>query len=583
MTIKFKCPHCQKPLGVKDHLAGKKAPCPSCKQTVTIPAPVSQPADLEAFAASAFADQPAAAAAPKETTRTIEFTCLYCDELVKVSADLGGKQAPCPACKRIVKVPLPKDDKPKDWRTADKRGPSGARRDTEAAPEGAWGAGSATTVSRQTLVETGAVQEEREPVTVGQWIKRGLLLLLVLGLAVGGWFGLRAYWSTSQQREALAKALEYLKPDAKVKLPVSWWVAELRRVEGEHALRANKPVKDALEAFHRAREPFLQRAGQKGSSENDQDAFLIDLALTQVELGGNQDEIDGKVRLKWEDAVKEVRQTLQCLVSEDARVFALRQVCNKFVAKGQIQPALSLARQLTPDVNNDAPTLAPQVALMMTQVDEQEVAALLPEPRGQAAKTVERLAWAEGKARKGDLKKARAYAQLPGLALDRFRALLAVAAVTVDGPQAAEAREDVEAALKMLASELREARFTEWDLLELYRLGARAGLSEKIEPLARQLPNKALRGRAELELFRARLAETQGQAEESLLKQAFNAKDAAKDPPLAHVLGVEAFARHNTRTGGSAGVMKFLEGLEPETFRPFGYLGVALGVQDAGR
>ena len=32
MTIKFPCPHCKKMLSVKEHLAGKKAACPACKQ-----------------------------------------------------------------------------------------------------------------------------------------------------------------------------------------------------------------------------------------------------------------------------------------------------------------------------------------------------------------------------------------------------------------------------------------------------------------------------------------------------------------------------------------------------------------------
>ena len=37
MAIKFKCPFCDRPLIVKDELAGKKGPCPGCKKVVTIP------------------------------------------------------------------------------------------------------------------------------------------------------------------------------------------------------------------------------------------------------------------------------------------------------------------------------------------------------------------------------------------------------------------------------------------------------------------------------------------------------------------------------------------------------------------
>src|ERR1051326_8549258 len=35
--ISFRCPHCDKPLNVKDELAGKSGKCPSCKQTAQVP------------------------------------------------------------------------------------------------------------------------------------------------------------------------------------------------------------------------------------------------------------------------------------------------------------------------------------------------------------------------------------------------------------------------------------------------------------------------------------------------------------------------------------------------------------------
>src|SRR5437879_5433237 len=106
MAIRFKCPHCHKPLSVKDHLAGKKAACPVCKKSMTIPSPLSVPADVEAFAAEALAEKPAEAAAAPASTQTIEFTCPFCDEELKLSADLAGKKTPCPSCTRVITVPL---------------------------------------------------------------------------------------------------------------------------------------------------------------------------------------------------------------------------------------------------------------------------------------------------------------------------------------------------------------------------------------------------------------------------------------------------------------------------------------------
>src|SRR5262249_4452386 len=122
VSIKFSCPHCKKALTVKDQHAGRRAPCPACKKPVIIPAPVGKPADLEASAAAALPGEPAAAPPPVQSR--IEFTCSFCDEKVSVTADLAGKRTPCPECRRIVKVPEPQDNKPKDWRTIDTRRPS---------------------------------------------------------------------------------------------------------------------------------------------------------------------------------------------------------------------------------------------------------------------------------------------------------------------------------------------------------------------------------------------------------------------------------------------------------------------------
>src|SRR5687768_8353102 len=106
MAIRFKCPHCQKALAVKDHLGGKKAACPVCKKAIVIPAPVSMPADLEEFAASALADDAAKAAveaAKADENKTIDFNCSFCDEELHLPLSEAGKKTPCPECRRIIK------------------------------------------------------------------------------------------------------------------------------------------------------------------------------------------------------------------------------------------------------------------------------------------------------------------------------------------------------------------------------------------------------------------------------------------------------------------------------------------------
>src|SRR4051794_4281027 len=116
MPIRFKCPSCQKALSVKDEYAGKRAACPACKKPMQIPAPVKHE-DAEALAMSAFADAPKPAAiVEKAVGQPVKMECPWCMEEVEFAADTRGKQVPCPQCTRIVKVPLLKEDKPKDWR-----------------------------------------------------------------------------------------------------------------------------------------------------------------------------------------------------------------------------------------------------------------------------------------------------------------------------------------------------------------------------------------------------------------------------------------------------------------------------------
>src|ERR1700693_734956 len=113
MAIKFQCPHCKKSLNVRDQLAGKRAACPGCKQSITIPAneaAVPSP-EMEDLAAAALADEPVARGVPK----TVDFKCYYCDEELHIDVALAGKQTPCPECGRIIKVPVPAKVAEEDW------------------------------------------------------------------------------------------------------------------------------------------------------------------------------------------------------------------------------------------------------------------------------------------------------------------------------------------------------------------------------------------------------------------------------------------------------------------------------------
>jgi len=207
MAINFNCPHCKKALKVKDEsLAGKKAACTGCKKIIVIPKPASAVAaaeDLEALALAALAEPKEAKV---EVAQTFDFECPQCGESIKMSREFAGKNAPCPECRRIIRVPMPKTKDPAEWRQTNDNLPSAARRDTEPAPEGAWEPSRAKGVSAQALAEAGVLPKKRRPQrTRRQKIRLGVYfgvpLLLLGGIAV---FVLM-YLSQNKQDEMVAK------------------------------------------------------------------------------------------------------------------------------------------------------------------------------------------------------------------------------------------------------------------------------------------------------------------------------------------------------------------------------------------
>ncbi len=617
MSIKFSCPHCHKELNVKDHAAGKRAPCPACKKILTVPAPISRPADIEELAAAAFSEQPPAPA-PDRPTATIAFTCFFCDTKVQVSAELAGKQTSCPECRRIVKVPALQKQDPKDWRKVDTRLPAGARRDTEPAPEGTWGTGSVGTVSHQALLEAAALPQVRKRWTSRQWTKLGAAVAACVGvIGIASWIIIHRL-GQSRQTEALAKALQSVDAEGKVGFET---VAEVRRAAGEYYLRADRA--DLANAqFQMARAAI--RTNEKADA-NEQDLMLIDLARSQVELGGDKTDVQNGARLKWDEAQNEVRQTLQLLHSAEGRIEAVRQVGRILISKGQgarVAPLASLAPKETPGLlalvglemlqanPDDAKTrkLVEQLAqqaqdrlpkraaqkgdkkpagppppaslialwLALGKLDKAKELAPPPAKDTHIVDPAILVGYVEGFARHGDLKIASAAAREAGSAKDRLPALVAVAAVALDNNQADAARSDLQEALKSVNDPGARA-VSPWLRLRLVRLSLQAGLeADRVKAMADTIDDKALRGRAHFEVLRSKLAATKNQSDDSILS-------ALGKDTLSYGLAMEALARHNTRTGDGSAVLKAVDGWEPEKLRPFGYVGVALGQQDSSR
>jgi hypothetical protein len=620
MSIRFHCPNtaCNKAFVVKDELAGKRTRCPACNQFLVVPAPVAAPADVEDLAAAALAEKPPEPEVAKDLG-TIDFNCPMCDEPIKISAELEGKQAPCPSCRRIIKVPVREKQGPVDWRKATSRLPSGARRDVEPAPEGAWGsATSAGTVSREALEEADAIPAQKVPWTAKQKVQlsaAAVVAVLLLGGAT--WWGYNSY-TRSRQNRALTLALS-LADEGKIKSPEE--AAEVQRAAGDYLLRAGK-VEEARSRYQKAR--GLLSGGKAETPERD--LLLLDLALSQVDLGGDKTEVFNKVRVKWEDALTELRRTLENVRTPEARAEALREVGRKLIGRGQGPNALSLVGSLAS--GDEVPEAQALVGLELLKAKENKLAegiadgalghyknpaapaapgagSKVPPPSsslialflalGQLPKAQEvveatappagkkeekpevdpavHLGFVEGTARKGDLEVARQRASATGPPALRVAALLAVANVAVENGQPDAGRPDVEAALKLLKGGGWDQPASPWLLWRLVRLGVQVGLGEAVEEYARLIPDPGLRGRAELELLRGRLAATPGRAEEALL-------DGLSKGTLAQGVGREWLARHNARTG-AGDLQKTIDAWEPEGHRALGAVGQALGLQDA--
>jgi tetratricopeptide (TPR) repeat protein len=594
MPIRFKCPHCQKPLSVKEHLAGKKAACPACKKAIKIPTPVAAAADVDDLAVSALSDAPKTASAAPVPPKTITFTCVFCDETAQVSVELAGKQTPCPnpECGRIIKVPLLKEEKAKDWRTVNTQGPSAALRRGEEEPEGAWGtATSRGRVSMGSLVEADAIPVQREKLTVMQWVKRGLLATSIVAVIVLAWTGIRAYQTQGVQKQALAKALEALGPSSKLSPPLR---AELHRAAGEYYTQANEPAK-ALEHFQNARDAFTNAGPKDANLASERDLFLIELAVALVALGGGEDEVRSKTRLEWSDVQKEIVRTVTAIARVETRIIAVREVANRLL-KGPKELAANLAVQVgaasekksvrkTPEGEEVTEYLSSQVdsqqiALFLALDDTERATGIRPMPSEKDAKVdlVARLGHAEGKARQGNYDEARRLAQLKGSAEHRLEASLAVALIALADGKTDEARANTEAALA-LESELRRnnqpiAPTLRW---QLARAAVHAGLADQAKPVIDAITVKATRSRAQLELALADLHASRELVALSTIETHVKDKDS-----LAFARGIEAVSRTNSRRGFRRDMIDALESTE-ERHHPFVHIGIGLGVQDAGK
>ena len=262
--------------------ASKAAPPPA-------PAAARRSDDL---AAAAFTEEPATNGKQAEAPATIDFICEFCEAKIQAPLAEAGKrmQCPNPECRRIVKVPTPKEEKPKDWRELAKKGPTVAQMmQQEKIDDAAWGtqtdkvrAGSAA------LTEAGALPAPKAaPIGVRGWMRR----VMLDGRNGDRPRGRRARRQPSARASAATRALPATccvtwsrargAPEELVKDPVVR--AEGYRAIGEYKIPARQPVQG-----HRPAQTSRSRASSQPAGKTrpiEYDLFLIDLALTMMRAG----------------------------------------------------------------------------------------------------------------------------------------------------------------------------------------------------------------------------------------------------------------------------------------------------------
>ena len=432
MPITFHCPNpdCRAKMTVPDDAAGKRGKCPKCKGAMTVPAassngaaspPVAKaaaptngaaaptkaapakaaamtgaavppppqriapvvpvvapppelpPVDADAAAADVFSDGPQDTETAAEA---IEFICPQCDEPVKMPLDMAGKRAPCPSCRRIIAVPVPKRTEKTSWRDTGPSLPMGAKREEQTAPEGAW-EGKAGAVGTEALKEAGVIQERRKPLTLLQ--KTGPYLVLgtpVLVLLVGGLF-LWQHLNRAAEKKALDAALASAKSPAGRRALGTDGLIAVHGFAGKYYLRSQvSGGSKTAGAATLAREQYGKVVAVAGSWHSPAaDALLGELALAELDLAGNPAEVDADRKLKWNETQKLVRSTLGTIRSQPGKVAALRRVAEGLVDHGHTDAVLPMAFALYPAEGADRSEAIAAVGLELLRLGKKDEAA----------------------------------------------------------------------------------------------------------------------------------------------------------------------------------------------------------------
>lgn len=655
MAIDAKCPFCEKGYRLKDDLVGKKVTCANqaCRKVFTVtpslngthaptPAAAAVPAttgpksrppvphiDSEDVAAAALNDDPDEV---PEDQKTIAMKCTICDHEWSVGWAMQGKNVLCPDCKHRQKVPLQAKGKKGGWR--EQHVPEGVKQEKLA---DVMSARDNSMVSGSTLIETGAVKIDYDPLPNSvRWKWAAVILVPVLLLAGGV-----VYWmktkTTKNEDQIVFDLHKALEAEEMAALPL--YRTALQIAAGEYEARNRvEPAKarDKAIEFYRGALADLNAAPKTPDREH----LYGELAVSLLNLGGDGEDVIDKRKLSWlppqqtaaagakvrpnpaelEGVQGQLRRVLAGLKDAraefDARSALLRRLSRELLKVNQLEvvrsslPALfdpaelyeaegqiglecvrankadvakEIAEKLkkalaaaTPPPN--PPPASVQALWLLLDV---KGPSLVPAPSGGDLSDATRWTYTALNLLKGNRDEARAVALRPGKTNAKLVAL-ALAAEWADKPgeflEAAETAVKSQVALRDPAVVLADTT-----LLRLAQTAARAGAAEAAEEFVKPIGNEYLKPFAKAEVLRYKLA-----AEPGLQPKEEDAELPADADPKKFKLGPAwgrlALARHNgMRTRDKSLGAAYARTWPKNTIAPFGQVGVLLGLQDAER
>ncbi len=566
---------------------------------MTVPRPavsVEESHAVEAMATAALVEgskQHEALAAKIDTAIKVE--CEYCFEMVEYPLEKAGKKAPCPSCRRIVTVPVPASGAPqKDWREV-KGSITMARKDDEAAPEGAWGNTQLQQqiVSRDALLEAKVIVDRKTRMAPDRSNLYIGLAIAALVFTACGFFFYRGKAEDDRRLGFVADALKGIKT-----LPPGW-PAAVSTAAGEFYLHEPAPdLKAGVKQLQEARSAIRQ-----AESPADKTGLLAALVQVQAELVGDDAKIDAKQALEWDAVKRELRQTLQIckeLPREDGWL-VLEELTRKLRSVGQKQPLIvGLAPDALPTEADRADALAcvalvlhaikdpaadkvaddliqsasgesgqatRLVALLIARNQLPKARQIIPEPVGDDPTLLARLAYAEGYARAGDMEKARKVAMLNGSVEHKSAALAMLADAAVEMGDLGE----LQAAVAFVAEQGKTFTLPAWAVMRLGRACGRAGKADLARQLAENVKLPAVTPWLHLAALQAELRLATSSLDAGQVKTG--------DKSAAQAWAWIALARHNAKvTRGDPGNM--LSAWPSDHAKTAGAAGSALGIQD---